>query len=254
MLHSVGDLVNRGPGSLRVLERVHRLWDEGRAVMVLGNHELHLLMVALELRPLGERDTFGDVLESSDWKSWVDWLRTRSIAICADLYGQPFVMVHASVHPDWNFDQVACEAARIERELGGGDWEATRCLLAQDPTEAEPDSVRDVLGRMVSARSVKPGTWSSSVPNGEGVPWHEPWLKAEHDYGVVYGHWALQGLHVARGLRGLDTGCVHNGRGRSGCLTAWIPSPPESDRGFPGCFELPDDAFLKIPAQARYIR
>ncbi|MCH2185490.1 metallophosphoesterase [Myxococcota bacterium] len=254
VLNSVGDLVNRGPGSLRVLERIHRLWDEGRARVVLGNHELHLLMVALELRKLGDRDTFGDILESSDWKHWVDWLRTQSIARVGDLYGQPFVMVHASVHPDWDLDQVVRESVRIERELGGGDWEATRRLLAQDPAEAEPGSTRDALGRMVSARSVKLDTWSSSVPNGEGVPWHEAWSKAKHAYGVVYGHWALQGLHVAQGLRGLDTGCVHHGRGRPGYLTAWIPTRPEADRSGLRCFDLPDQGFLKIPAEARYIR
>ena len=253
-LHLVGDLVNRGPGSLHVLDRIHRLWDQDRAEVVLGNHELHLLMVAFELRKIGERDTFGDVLESSDWKHWVDWLRTRSVAKAGDLYGQPFVMVHASVHPDWDLDQVVRESVRIERALGGGDWESTRLLLAQDPAQAEAGSTRDVLGRMVSARSVKMDTWSSSIPNGEAVPWHEAWSKAKHGYGVVYGHWALQGLHVAHGLRGLDTGCVHHGRGRPGCLTAWIPTRPKRDRLPLGCFGLPDDSFMKIPAQARYIR
>ena len=68
VLHLVGDLVNRGPGSLRVLDRIYRLWDEGQAVVVLGNHELHLLMVAFELRKLGERDMFSNPrIGSTGW-------------------------------------------------------------------------------------------------------------------------------------------------------------------------------------------
>ena len=66
VLHLVGDLVNRGPGSLHVLDRIHRLWDEDRAQVVLGNHELHFLMVAFELRKLGERFLW----VGSDGQAW----------------------------------------------------------------------------------------------------------------------------------------------------------------------------------------
>lgn len=102
------------------------------------------------------------------------------------------------------------------------------------------------------------GGWSSAEPTPPARPWHAAWSEAGHDFGLVYGHWSRQGLHVAPGLRGLDTGCVHHGRGRDGFLTAWLPGEaPDTEpalRGAPGrrTFDLPDDRFWQIPARRRY--
>jgi hypothetical protein len=88
------------------------------------------------------------------------------------------------------------------------------------------------------------------------VPWHRAWSARGHDYCVVYGHWALQGLHVARGLRGLDTGCVHHGRGRAGMLTAWLPGLARGGAAGEAAswpFDVPDDRFWQVPALERYV-
>ena len=66
--------------------------------------------------------------------------------------------------------------------------------------------------------------------------------------GIVYGHWALQGLHQTPDLRGLDTGCVYHGNGRDGLLTAWVPDPKVADP-----FGQLDDGLWQIPAKGRYL-
>ena len=73
----VGDLVNRGPDSLSVLRRVKSLGLA--ATTVLGNHDLHLLIVAAGHRPLHRRDTLAAILEAPDRDELLDWLRRRPL-------------------------------------------------------------------------------------------------------------------------------------------------------------------------------
>ncbi|MFP6655697.1 MAG: metallophosphoesterase [Myxococcota bacterium] len=243
-----GDLINRGPDNLRPLARVRALVSAGRAEFILGNHEISLLAVDWGLRALDPNDTFGDVLESSEATDWIDWLRRRPLVVAGRLAGQDFAMVHASAKPDWSLSDLVEHGDRVARRLSGSVSEA-KAFLAADPGV---DSLRDALGRMTRCRSVTPaGGWSSAEPKTPNLPWHQAWIAHGHDYGLVYGHWSRQGLHVARGLRGLDTGCVHHGRGRDGFLTAWLPeSPARTGDVLP--FAIPDDQFWQIPAKRRY--
>ena len=243
-----GDLINRGPDNLRPLERVRDLVMAGRAEYVLGNHEISLLAVAFGLRELGPNDTFGDLLASSESSDWIEWLRSRPLVVPGKLGAQPFAMVHASANPSWSLADLVDQGNRVGRRLSGTRSEA-ETFLAADP---ESDPLRDALGRLTRCRSVTPqGAWTSAEPESRYRAWHLEWAARGHEYGLIYGHWARQGLHVASGLRGLDTGCVHHGRGRDGFLTAWLPeSIPRSD-GLPP-FDAPDDRFWQIPARRRY--
>jgi bis(5'-nucleosyl)-tetraphosphatase (symmetrical) len=242
----VGDLVNRGPQSLRVLHHVRELSRHGRARCVLGNHEVSLLAAAWGLRERRPADTFGEVLDAADADDWIDWLRGLPLVETGRLGAQPFAMLHAAAHPDWSLADLREIAARVEARLRA-DRQAAREFLASDPT-SDPD--RDALARLTSCRSVAAsGRWSTEPPEGALEAWHRAWSSREHDYAIVYGHWSLQGLHVTPALRGLDTGCVHEGRGRPGYLTAWIPHPSTQRP-----FDIPDDRFWQERARRAYYR
>ena len=242
-LHFVGDLINRGPASLRVLERVRGLCEVGRACAVLGNHELALLRLALGLRDPAPDDTFQELLARSDSGEWLDWVRNWPLIQTGAIGDQPFVVVHAAVAPEWGVAEIAARARSVEGRLRGDFAELEQLLAAP-----RSDPAADDLARFTRCRSVDPaGGWSSREPKGRERPWHVAWAERGHRYGVVYGHWALQGLHCAPGLRGLDTGCVYHGFDRNGYLTAWLP-----DSRRPNPFTLPDDGFWQIPARRRY--
>jgi bis(5'-nucleosyl)-tetraphosphatase (symmetrical) len=242
----VGDLVNRGPASLRVLRTVRSLVDAGRARLVLGNHELALLRAAWGQRTLAPDDTMQDVLEAPDRDEWLDWLRSWPVARVDRIGGAEFAMVHAAVAPDWTLPELARRAASIEERLRSSRKGAANLLAADPRTDADGDA----LGRITRCRSVDArGRWSARAPSDDADGWHRRWAAHGHDYGIVYGHWSTQGLHVAPGLRGLDSGCVYHGWERDGFLTAWLPASSD-----PAPFRTPDEAFWSVPARARYWR
>ena len=64
VLWSVGDVVNRGPKCLKTLRFLYSMRDS--LVMVLGNHDLHLLAVAAGARGANQSDTLDKILAAPD--------------------------------------------------------------------------------------------------------------------------------------------------------------------------------------------
>ena len=73
----VGDLVNRGPQSLEALRFVRDLGES--AMTVLGNHDLHLLAVALGGKKTKGKDTLDPILVAPDRDELIDWLRRQPL-------------------------------------------------------------------------------------------------------------------------------------------------------------------------------
>ena len=91
----VGDLVNRGPGSLAVMREVRKLGDA--ATIVIGNHDFHLLTVAAGHARMHREDTLAPVLDAPDRDELLAWLRSWPLVV---VDGER-LMVHAGLLPSW---------------------------------------------------------------------------------------------------------------------------------------------------------
>ena len=110
-LWAVGDLVNRGPDSLKVLRFLKSLGPQFTAV--LGNHDLHLLALKQGIKDPAKAPTLRQVLDASDCDELLDWLKTWPLAYAETINDQAYVMVHAGVPPNWSIDQTLARAAEV---------------------------------------------------------------------------------------------------------------------------------------------
>jgi len=215
----VGDIVNRGPQSLEALRFVRGLGD--RAIVLLGNHDLHLLAVDAGIRPQHADDTLQDILDAPDRSELIDWLRRRPLAH----FEAGALFVHAGVLPQWTVDKALSLAKEVEARLRADDY---RDFLATmygnaparwDDSLEGADRLRCVINALTRLRFVAAdGTMDFKVKEGATaappgyVPWFEHPQRATRGTPVVFGHWSTLGLLLRDDAICLDTGCVWGGR------------------------------------------
>ncbi len=211
----VGDLVNRGADSLECLRYVRRLGD--RAVVVLGNHDLHLLAVAEGLGKSGKHDTLAPILNAPDGPDLLHWLRTRQLIHAEG----KFVMVHAGLLPQWDYTLALGLARAVEAALRGENYDALLAsMYGNDPDIwrdelAGMDRFRITINAMTRMRVVTATGRMNVKFKGELAVLPDdltPWFVRKHssfaDKTIIAGHWSALGLHVYPGFIGIDTGCI----------------------------------------------
>ncbi|MCV6605975.1 MAG: symmetrical bis(5'-nucleosyl)-tetraphosphatase, partial [Porticoccaceae bacterium] len=106
-LWSAGDVVNRGPKSLKTLRYLYKLGDSFR--MVLGNHDLHLLAVASGATHLRPKDTLQEILDAPDRADLLHWLLQQPLLI----HDQGYCLVHAGIPPRWSIKKAKRLAGEV---------------------------------------------------------------------------------------------------------------------------------------------
>lgn len=210
----VGDLVNRGPKSLQVLRFVRDLAD--RAVVVLGNHDLHLVAQHEGFERPRKDDTFHDVLAAPDRSELVDWLRTRPMMQVEGRYA----MVHAGLLPQWSIEKANSLGAEVARALAAPDYrEFLKNMYGSKPDRWDDaltgwDRLRVIVNAMTRMRfCTRDGRMEFHAKGAEPLAGYFAWYETrpQEEEAIVCGHWSQLGLKLTPRLAALDSGCVWGG-------------------------------------------
>lgn len=213
-----GDLVNRGPKSLKTLRFVRDLGDP--VITVLGNHDLHLL--ALEAGAVRPGKRFGSLdktLRASDREELCEWLRHRPLAH----YDKQLdtLLVHAGTHPQWSVKKTLALAAEVEAALRGDKYVTLLGKMYGNTPAVWSDDLsgykrlRFIINCLTRMRLVTSDfhlDFNFSGHPARARKNQQPWFDAPDPAWagtrIIFGHWSALGLVVLDDLISLDTGCV----------------------------------------------
>jgi bis(5'-nucleosyl)-tetraphosphatase (symmetrical) len=220
LLWFTGDLVNRGPQSLAALRRVRSL--AANAIVVLGNHDLHLLAVAfVPEHRLRRTDTLDEVLRASDRDALLGWLLERPLAHYDSAHHD--LLVHAGLVPQWHAQQAVQLAGEVAQALHHDPHAVLANMYGDEPDQwdeslAGTERLRFVINVLTRVRVCtaqgRVDLRQKGPPGESKAPWL-PWFKVQERASaatrVVFGHWSALGYYRGDNVLALDTGCVWGG-------------------------------------------
>ena len=165
----VGDLINKGPDSWGVLQKVKSLQAKSAKVRVIkGNHELKFLEYA-KANSKTPRPHFDELLAHmlGQRAEYLGWMRSWPMFLQGQTGNEPWLVVHAGFPPHLDLTSVPDEVLANIRHWSG------------DPMD---------------------------MNNPRDPAWYDFY---EGEKLVVFGHWALRGLVQRGNVIGLDSGCVY---------------------------------------------
>ena len=225
----VGDIINRGSGSLEVLRWCYQHQDSLH--IVLGNHDLHALAVIHNIKPAHQYDTLQASIDAPDSDTLFTWLRHQPLLHAQQINGYNYAMVHAGLFPQWTLDDALGHALEIEAMLQADNY---KTFLAQmygnTPTSwhedlVEFDRLRVITNAMTRMRVCSPtGEMEfdfkgelKDIPQGY-MPWFDVPERKSKTSEIVCGHWSALGLRQRNNIHALDTGCLWGGQLTAMCL------------------------------------
>ena len=216
-----GDLVNRGPDSLKTLRFVKSLGEN--AISVLGNHDLHMLAILYGFQQQRPKDTFDEIINASDKASLIQWITHLPLIHTDESINA--ALVHAGIYPDWSIEKATELAGEVESVL---------------QSEQLPDFLQNMYGN-------QPKKWNEELQGWERLRFitncftrmryvHEdysldfkyngepgsqpkklqPWLNFLNQkhlkQRILFGHWSTLGQSKVDNVFALDSGCLWGGK------------------------------------------
>ncbi len=226
----VGDLVNRGSGTLEVLRWCYQ--HQNSIKIVLGNHDLHALVVAHGFKKATKSDTLQALLDAPDCEALLTWLRHQPLMFADENHiGESYIMVHAGLLPQWSIAAALSYASEVECALQADSYlDFLANMYGNFPSQWQADltaydRLRVITNAMTRMRiCTEEGEMEftfkgelQDIPSGY-FPWFDVPNRQSQTSQIICGHWSALGLRQRNNIYALDTGCLWGGQLTALCL------------------------------------
>ena len=220
-----GDLINRGPDSLKTLERIYSI--RSSVNIVLGNHDLHFLARHYADRKSAKNDTLEELLASSKCEKYAKFLLKQPFVFSKKIKlkngdKKKYIMVHAGL-PHYLTFKECMNLNKLSQEFLNKNPKKNlkKIFFHHRKNNFKIVSMKDKLTFFINAVTRiricdKEGKIMFAFKKGlKDLPYNFiPWFKLKisaltRDDRLIFGHWAaLNGKTNKQNIIGLDTGCV----------------------------------------------
>jgi len=220
-VYLVGDLVNRGPQSLEVLQWAYKYQDS--IISVLGNHDIYLLARYANIRTMSDDDTLNDVLNDVHASLLMAWLRSCPLIHVE----QDYLFVHAGIYPKLDLHHLLLLNHQISQQLQSPNYaQFIDSIYGNKPNKwsAELSTVKQhkfVINACTRMRYLQLPDYELDYSCKIGdinncpqqlIPWFKVDFHSTINKPIIFGHWAALGLLVHENYICLDSGCVWGGK------------------------------------------
>ena len=220
-----GDLINRGPDSLKTLERIYSI--RSSVNIVLGNHDLHFLARHYADRKSAKNDTLEELLASSKCEKYAKFLLKQPFVFSKKIKlkngdKKKYIMVHAGL-PHYLTFKECMNLNKLSQEFLNKNPKKNlkKIFFHHRKNNFKIISMKDKLAFFINAVTRiricdKEGKIMFAFKKGlKDLPFNfVPWFKLKisaltRNDRLIFGHWAaLNGKTNKQNIIGLDTGCV----------------------------------------------
>ncbi|MFL2697798.1 MAG: symmetrical bis(5'-nucleosyl)-tetraphosphatase [Gammaproteobacteria bacterium] len=220
----VGDLINRGPNSLKTLDLIYSLKDSCN--IVLGNHDLHLIAITEGLRDSQKSDTLDELLRSKEMNKYSNWLKEQPFVYEEQIITSDglttFLMSHAGIPSHWQKEKALKISNDLSNNLKNNTKDYLTSIYGNKPESdiqelSTQEKLRVHTNYLTRMRFVdKKGRLDLKQKGGldTKIDGYKPWFSyerefKEEDLRIIFGHWAALKGHTGKdNFIATDTGCV----------------------------------------------
>ena len=212
-----GDLVNRGPKSLEVLNFCLKYKNSVKSVM--GNHDFYLLYL---LEHEKKNKSLGNILDAENNNKIKKWLKELPLLLKIHIKEtkEIFWISHAGIPFIWDFKKAKKLSDEVKEAMKNDASNILDNMWGDKPSLwndslKKYERYRTIINYFTRMRYLnKKGSLKLGKKDLKPIDNHIPWFKQTHPNlkkgeNIIFGHWAaLDGKTKLNNIIGLDTGCV----------------------------------------------